>query len=392
MFSYTSREWYWFDYGIVFLRLLWYMINLFAIMTTSNLGLNQYLVVVLFTFSYLIPQCFHIPNRISSFGFIVTELVLTGSLFVWLSHFTLYVVDLMWIPILSISFLSTKKTQWIGLIGLLFLPFIILIFGDFSLDLLIPYSVAIVLFGTIGLAFRFLVQINENQKRLLQELHSKNEQLVQLSGEIEYLTLKEERNRIAQEIHDAIGHTFTTTIVGLDAITRIIDKHPAAAKEQAIELSHYAREGLEGIRKYVHALPFKEGISIDFALQRVIHSFNKTTGMAVTFDTDEEDEGLPFYHKQHTIILTRSLQESLTNAVKHGRATNISVKLQQNAGGVSLTIIDNGAGDEDLVLGFGLSTMKKRIEEFGGTFQIDSCQSGTTIELKLPINGGMENG
>ena len=89
MFSYTHREWYWFDYGIVFLRLLWYFINLFIIITTSNLEWNQYLVVVLFTFSYLIPQCFHIPKRISSFGFIFTELVLTGSLFVWLIKFHL---------------------------------------------------------------------------------------------------------------------------------------------------------------------------------------------------------------------------------------------------------------------------------------------------------------
>ena len=140
-------------------------------------------------------------------------------------------------------------------------------------------------------------------------------------------------------------------------------------------------------------MPFKEeGLSIDFALQKVIHSFNKTPGMAVTFESDEEEEGFPSFHKQHTVILTRCLQESLTNAVKHGRATKISVKLQQNAGGVSLTIIDNGMGDEDLVLGFGLSTMKKRIEEVGGAFRIDSCQSGTTLELKLPINGGMANG
>ena len=139
-------------------------------------------------------------------------------------------------------------------------------------------------------------------------------------------------------------------------------------------------------------MPFKEEISIDFALQKVIHSFNKTTGMAVTFESDEEEKGIQFFHKQHTIVLTRCLQESLTNAVKHGRATKISVKLQQIAGGVSLTIIDNGTGDENLVLGFGLSTMKKRIEEFGGAFQIDSCKSGTTLELKLPINGGMANG
>ncbi len=389
MFSYITREWYWFDYGIVFLRLLWYVINLFIIFSTSNLGLNQYLVVVLFTFSYLIPQSFHLPNRISSFGFILSELVLTGSLFVWLSNYSLYVVDLMWIPILSIAFLSTQKTQWLGLLGFILLPLSILIFVNFSLDLLLQYTVAIILFGTLGLAFRFLIQRSEDQKLLLKELHLKNEQLVQLSGEIEYLTLKEERNRIAQDLHDAIGHTFTTTIVGLDALTRLIDKEPDMAKEQAVELSKYTREGLDEIRKYVHALPFKEEISIDFAFQKVIHSFTKTTGMVVLYESDDSGEGSQFIHKQHIITLTRCLQESLTNAVKHGQANKISVKLKQRLEGISLTIQDNGVGNEELILGFGLSTMKQRIEELGGMFKIDSGKLGTTIELILPINGGI---
>ncbi len=389
MFSYITREWYWFDFGIVFLRLLWYVINLFILFSTSNLGLNHYVVVFLFTFSYLIPQCFHLPKRISSFGFILFELVLTGSLFVWLSNYTLYVVDLMWIPILSIAFLSTEKTQWFGLLGVILLPLYILIFVKFSFEFLLQYTVAVILFGTLGLSFRFLIQRNEDQKLLLEELHLKNDQLVQLSGEIEYLTLKEERNRIAQDLHDAIGHTFTTTIVGLDALTRLIDKDPAAAKEQAMELSKYTREGLGEIRKYVHALPFKDEISIDFALQKVIDSFTKTTGIFVSYESDDIGEGLQFFEKQHIISLTRCLQESLTNAVKHGKATNISVKLKQTVEGISLTIQDNGVGNEDLVLGFGLSTMKQRIRELGGLFKIDSNQTGTTIELKLPIKGGI---
>lgn len=378
--SYMTREWYWFDYGLVVLRLLWFVTNLIIIFSTVDLPINELWVVIIFSFSYLIPQCFHLPNRISSFGFIISELFITGSLFVWLSNISLYVIDFMWIPILSITFLSTQKTQWLVLVGFILMPQLIYIFGNFSFELLIPYIVAIVLFGIIGLAFRFLLQKSEEQKLLLNTLHTQNEQLQHLTSEIEYLTLKEERIRIAQDLHDAVGHAMTTTIVSLDAITRLIDKNPEAAKEQTQELSTFARDSLEDLRKYVHALPLHEEHFIDFALQKVIHSFQKTTGIEISFESDQ-----PPVPKELTILLTRCLQEALTNAVKHGHATRISVILGHHLEMLTLTIQDNGSGMENITLGFGLTSMKNRIEKLGGLFHIYSSHAGTIIELKVHI-------
>lgn len=258
----------------------------------------------------------------------------------------------------------------------------IYLFGHLTPELLISYLIAIILFGTIGLALRILLEKNEEQKLLLKELHLKNVQLVQLSDEIEYLTLKEERNRIAQELHDAIGHTFTATIVGVDAIANLIDKQPDLAKEQANLVSSYAREGLEEIRKYVHALPLKEEIPIDFVLKKVITSFRNTTGVDVIFIVVGEDSQI--LPKNQTVLFIRCLQESLTNALKHGQATKIAATLHLDEKNIKLTVKDNGMGKENLALGFGLSTMKQRMEELGGIFRLHSGNLGTMVELSLP--------
>lgn len=384
MFTYQTRQWHWIDNSIVLLRLLWYVLNvIFIFVSTSSLEINKFWVTVFFAVSYIIPQLFHRPKKTLAFGYILSELVITGSLFVYITNFSANVIDILWIPILTIAFLSTKETKWMVIAGALIVPICVYFFGGFSLFLLLPYTIAIFLFGTMGLAFRFLLEKNEKQKLLLEELNIKNQQLIQLSDEIEYLTLKEERNRIAQELHDAIGHTFTATILGVDAIASLIDQEPAAAKEQAKVISSYAREGLEEIRKYVHALPLKEEIPIVFALRKVITSFNNTTGLNVSFDWDvEESQNLS---KDYTILLVRSLQESLTNALKHGRATAISVTLNRGQELLTLTVEDNGQGKDNISLGFGLTTMKNRMEEIRGTFNIQSSKLGTTVELGLPL-------
>lgn len=123
MTLYLKRSWHWIDYSLVFFRLCWYIINLFIIISTAPFRPNeQYWMVIWFTASYIIPQLFHLPNRISSFGFILSELILTGSLFVWVTNYSAYVIDLMWIPILSIAFLSATRTQWWAAAGISILP------------------------------------------------------------------------------------------------------------------------------------------------------------------------------------------------------------------------------------------------------------------------------
>jgi hypothetical protein len=175
---YLKRSWHWIDYSLVFFRLCWYIINLFIIISTAPFRPNeQYWMVIWFTASYIIPQLFHLPNRISSFGFILSELILTGSLFVWVTNYSAYVIDLMWIPILSIAFLSATRTQWWAAAGISILPLCIFVIGKPAAELFLQYIVALILFGTMGLAFRFLLQKNEEQKALVKELHIKNQQL-----------------------------------------------------------------------------------------------------------------------------------------------------------------------------------------------------------------------
>jgi signal transduction histidine kinase len=206
--------------------------------------------------------------------------------------------------------------------------------------------------------------------------------LEQYSKRIEELTILEERRRLSQDMHDTVGHVFTTIITGLDALPFIQDKQEANLYVK--ELANLARKGLADVRSTIHQLSIveKEQTFIE-SCRELVQDFIRHTGTQVNIDTVGQEQTLGDLAKSSLI---RCLQESLTNAIRHGHASLIDISIQFSTDSVQMQIKDNGDGTNQLKHGFGLNAMSNRILTIGGTLKVQSARSlGTTVSCTVPL-------
>ncbi|WP_373233537.1 response regulator [Cohnella sp.] len=205
--------------------------------------------------------------------------------------------------------------------------------------------------------------------------------LEQYSSQIERMTLLEERYRMARELHDTIGHTFTSLILGMETLKARIHSDEGEARIQG--MLKLARTGLDDIRRQVHQMdPIEEALPLDRSILQIIDEFKTNTGIRVVFRT----MGEPYpVMKQAKLTLYRCLQEALTNASRHGQASVIQVLLQYDHAQMMLQVQDNGKGDDTLRYGFGLTGMKERLAPLQGKLYIHSqADAGTMVTCTLP--------
>ncbi|MCE5199351.1 MAG: sensor histidine kinase [Armatimonadota bacterium] len=238
------------------------------------------------------------------------------------------------------------------------------------------------------LFFLFLASLLTRQVGLVRSRLS--DELGHLS---EQLTLSQERNRIAREIHDGIGHSLVNCILTLELSERLVSKDPEEARKIIQQELADLREALEDMRDYVHHLrPADiENESMVTLVQRYVARFADRTGLTVNMDVKDCCPNLP---PSSRLVLLRIIQESLTNSVKHSEATEVNIYLAETSdGGAHCVIRDNGCGfDDEAVLkdpgsrqGFGLRTMIDRAAGVGGDVQIESVpDEGTTVTVTIP--------
>lgn len=226
-------------------------------------------------------------------------------------------------------------------------------------------------------------QIALSRARLSDELSSLHEQL----------SLSHERNRIAREIHDGIGHSLVNCMLTLELCERLVCSNPEEACKIIRQEKEDLRSALDDMRDYVHHLRPAELENEPFALlvKRYLARFADRTGITANFKLIGSSVDLP---PSSRLVLLRIIQEALTNAAKHSEATEINVTLARTGdAGAHCVITDNGCGfDEDAVLkdpgsaqGFGLRTMKDRASSVGGDMQIESSPgNGTRISVYIP--------
>ncbi|RKP43363.1 PAS domain-containing sensor histidine kinase [Trinickia fusca] len=206
-----------------------------------------------------------------------------------------------------------------------------------------------------------------------------------------YLMLgqQQERQRLAAELHDGLGQALTLVkLMTEDALMRIRRGQVGDAAKLLDATVFRVRETIGEVRQICAELrPImldKLGLpaALDSLCRRIEHG---TEAMSVVFDCDVADEDVPEHLKPD---MFRVAQEALNNAVKHAEATEISLSLRRDAGGLRLTIQDNGIGYESHPLatedayttGLGLIGMQHRVEMHGGAFSIESsATTGTRV-------------
>ena len=214
----------------------------------------------------------------------------------------------------------------------------------------------------------FTSQKDENARirKLNEQLNQANDQLRDYAVNMERMTQMRERNRLAREIHDTLGHTLTGIIMGADAGLALFDVAPEESKKRMEIVAQSARDGLTDVRRSIKALrpDTLERFSLEQALEGMVENFRLTTSAKIAYfqeaeelklDTDEED------------TLYRVVQEGMTNAVRHGKADRIEIRITRSGDVVTVRVRDNGTGCEKTEEGFGLRHMRERLEMLGGT-------------------------
>lgn len=214
--------------------------------------------------------------------------------------------------------------------------------------------------------------------RLAAALHKLQEQAERLKG----MAVAEERNRITAQIHDTAGHALTGAVIAIEAAQNMIPAEKQEALQKLSLAKQQVRLGLDGMRSSVRAIRRGEEQAFASALSELLAEIRNTTGLAVEGIVETSAELLPIQQ----YILLQAVKECATNSLKHGASTGADVLVQEYKGQVRLTFSDNGKGAERIVFGFGLSSMRERVESIGGALVADSAKGeGFTVGISIPI-------
>lgn len=202
------------------------------------------------------------------------------------------------------------------------------------------------------------------------------------------ITVLEERNRLAREIHDTLAQGFTGIVLQLEAAEQVLGQDVNQARHHLDRARRLARESLAEARRSVRALRPQalEGRSLTDTLRREVADFNQTGGAQASFTVSGRGKAL---RQDVESTLLRICQESLTNVRKHAKASQVEVRLIFAGKAVRLVIRDDGRGfnTEAPAEGtFGLVGMKERTRLQGGTLVVQSeGGKGTLVEVSLPV-------
>jgi signal transduction histidine kinase len=228
-------------------------------------------------------------------------------------------------------------------------------------------------------------QARENAERLMAELEQANAQLAAYATQAEELAITQERNRLAREIHDSLGHYLTTVNVQIEAAKVVMDSDPERALDAMNKAQELAQKGLARVRESVATL--RESPVSNRPLHQAIAFLvreTQSTGIVTEFEVVGEPQALE--HKV-ALALYRAAQEALTNVRKHARASRVDVLLDFQPGKVSLEVKDNGVGAPETTGGFGLLGIRERMQLLGGRLEISTgVAKGFCLTASVPLS------
>lgn len=233
-----------------------------------------------------------------------------------------------------------------------------------------------------------ILNLNEQLNAANSELTEANRKLEEYARESVKAAETKERNRLAREIHDTLGHSLTGIITGIDACVMLMDVAPEATKEQLKAIADVARQGVKDVRRSVKALrpDALESLELEDALLQMIDEMRRSTNVEITYECTTR---LKNFNKDEEDIIYRIVQESITNSMRHGKATRIWIHISREYNMLKMVLKDNGIGCGDIQKGFGLHHMEERLDMLNGTLKY-SGDDGFTVEAGIPIRWGTE--
>lgn len=226
-------------------------------------------------------------------------------------------------------------------------------------------------------------QLQQTQVELMQALVQERS----LKQRIEEMAAIEERNRIAREIHDSLGHSLTALNVQMQAVASLLLTDPTQAQAFLIQAQRLGTTAMQEVRESVRALRTDERTEqpLEETIALLAEEFRQVTGIAPTVHI-QIAEAVPFSASK---ALYRIVQEGLTNISKYAKATQVQMHLVTTDDRLCLKLTDNGQGfDCDRqTTGFGLQGIQERITALNGEFRLTTSPGeGCQIHVELPLS------
>lgn len=235
---------------------------------------------------------------------------------------------------------------------------------------------------TAGVVFSMVftkVAVRENiaraeVERLNLELATANRKLREYAAQVQELAVANERNRLAREIHDSLGHYLTVINVQLEAAGQVFEHDPQKAVAAVRKAQTLAQEGLTDIRRSVAALRSAplDNRPLPKAIENLVAEL-QASGMVAQFHLEGD---LPDLSPQVELTLYRAAQEALNNVRKHAHASRVDVVLTAMPDRLRIVVSDNGVGGKRTDGGFGLLGVRERVKLLGGTFVAQPLSNG----------------
>lgn len=248
----------------------------------------------------------------------------------------------------------------------------------------ILYSTALLLYKR---ATGMLLTANRKTSHLnsvISQLSDANLDFQRYVHSVEYSAVRSERRRISSEIHDTVGYSLTNILMTLEAVTDLIGKDTRRAREALDRSITEAQTCLKETRRSMQELrskELKEAVGLQ-AIAHLVRSFSEATGMKVQIDYGNAPNS---FGSGLDLVLFRIIQEGLTNSFRHGQADMVRITLWIENGCLFLTIMDNGRSTSKIVEGIGISGMRERVEQIGGTISFHNYPDGFKVRTVLPL-------
>jgi two-component system, NarL family, sensor histidine kinase DesK len=207
------------------------------------------------------------------------------------------------------------------------------------------------------------------------ERNRMNHKLSKANEEIEHLAKVAERERIARDLHDVLGHTLSVITLKSELAGKLIDRDPQRAGKEIREVEEISRKALSDVRDAIRGYR-SQGLAAELAQAKTTL---ETAGLTVQCDAATTVH-IPAMQES---VLSLAVREAVTNVVRHAQARTCRMRLDQQNGNCRLEIQDDGRGISNGE-GNGLRGMRERVEMLGGTLQ-RSTESGTTLTITLPL-------
>jgi two-component system sensor histidine kinase DesK len=211
------------------------------------------------------------------------------------------------------------------------------------------------------------------------DLHRKRKMDCRLElaqGEIDRLARIAERERIARDLHDLLGHTLSVIVLKSELASKLAEKDPQRAATEIRDVERISREALSEVRAAVQGY---HSVGLEAELE---HAREALTAAGIEFDAKVEPVTVSASQES---VVALAIREAVTNIVRHAGAKSCQLWLRCRYFGCELEIADDGRGGS-APDGFGLSGMRERVEALGGTLERDGSQ-GMRLILRLPVPG-----